>query len=206
MFYFVKTPWILKKLYPSCIWEVPTAEKKIYLTFDDGPHPEATPFVLNELKKFRAKATFFCIGKNVIEHPGIYKQILLDAHRTGNHTQNHLNGWKVQDKTYFDNILEAKKYIDSDLFRPPYGRITSFQLKNLSKHANFKIIMWDVLSADFDQKISPDQCTQNVTSNARNGSIVIFHDSKKAFETIKIALPAVLNFFSKKGFAFETLG
>ena len=206
MFYFVKTPWALKKLYPSCIWEVPNAEKKIYLTFDDGPHPEATPFVLHELKKFRAKATFFCIGKNVLEHPDIYKQILLEGHRTGNHTQNHLNGWKVPDKEYFDDIREAKKYIDSNLFRPPYGRITSFQLMNLSKRAGFKIIMWDVLSADFDKEISPDQCSQNVIQNARSGSIIIFHDSKKALETIKISLPEVLHFFSEKGFAFETLG
>ncbi len=205
MFYFVKTPWLLKKCYPSCIWNMPVKEKKIYLTFDDGPHSVATPFVLDELKKYKAKATFFCIGKNVVEHPDIYKQILFEGHRVGNHTHNHLNGWKAKDKDYFENIREAKKYIDSDLFRPPYGRITSFQLKNLTQFAAFKIIMWDVLSGDFDKEISPERCTSNVISNARNGSIIIFHDSEKAFERMKIALPEALKYFFEKGFSFETV-
>jgi peptidoglycan-N-acetylglucosamine deacetylase len=167
MFYFVKTPWLLKKLYASCIWNIPTNEKKIYLTFDDGPHPVATPFVLGELKKYGAKATFFCIGKNVVEYPDVYKQILWNGHRVGNHTHNHLNGWKVSDKEYFENIQKAKKYIDSALFRPPYGRITKFQLKNLTESAGYKIVMWDVLSADFDQQISPEKSAGNVTKNAR---------------------------------------
>jgi len=206
MFYFVKTPWLLKKCYPSCIWNMSLKEKKIYLTFDDGPHPVATPFVLDELKKYKAKATFFCIGKNVVEHPDIYKQILFEGHRVGNHTHNHLNGWKAKDKDYFENIREAKKYIDSNLFRPPYGRITSFQLKNLTQVAAFKIIMWDVLSGDFDKEISSEQCTSNVISNARNGSIIIFHDSEKAFERMKIALPEALKYFFEKGFSFETVG
>src|SRR5450432_1071984 len=124
MFYFVKTPWLLKKFYPSCIWNVPAQKKIIYLTFDDGPHPVATPFVLDELKKYNAKATFFCIGKNVAEHPDIYAKVLNEGHRVGNHTHNHLNGWKSSDSAYFSNIEQAAKYIDSDLFRPPYGRIT----------------------------------------------------------------------------------
>jgi peptidoglycan/xylan/chitin deacetylase (PgdA/CDA1 family) len=206
MFYFVKTPWLLKKFYASCVWNLSDKEKKIHLTFDDGPHPVATPFVLDELKKYKAKATFFCIGKNVVEYPDIYKQILFEGHLVGNHTHNHLNGWKVTDKEYFEDIREAKKYIDSNLFRPPYGRITAFQLKNLTQFAGFKIIMWDVLSGDFDKEISPEQCTSNVIKNASNGSIIIFHDSEKAFERMKIALPAVLNYFFEKGFTFETAG
>ena len=204
MFYFVKTPWLLKKIYSSCIWDIPSQENKIYLSFDDGPHPGATPFVLDELKKQNAKATFFCIGKNVAEHPYVYKRILEEGHRVGNHTHNHLNGWKVSDKAYFDNIAEAKKYIDSHLFRPPYGRIKSFQVSCLQK-AGFKIIMWDVLSADFDQKISGEQCASNVLRNAKKNSIIVFHDSEKAFGRMKIALPKTLEFFKEKGFVFDVI-
>ncbi len=205
MFYFVKTPWLLKKTYSSCIWDIPGKEKKIYLTFDDGPHQTATPFVLETLKKFNAKATFFCIGKNVAEHPDTYKQILLNGHRVGNHTHNHLNGWKVSDKEYFENILEAKKYIDSNLFRPPYGRISRFQLNNLCAHTNFRIVMWDVLSADFDKKISAKKCAQNVINNTKKGSIIIFHDSEKAFERLESALPECLQFFKENSYSFEVI-
>ncbi|HEV3250373.1 MAG TPA: polysaccharide deacetylase family protein, partial [Puia sp.] len=115
MFYFVKTPWILKKIYPRSIWNIPTNEKILYLSFDDGPHPTATPFVLEELEKYKAKATFFCIGKNVKEQPQLYRKILEGGHRVGNHTHNHLNGWKTPDKEYFRNIIQASEYIDSDL-------------------------------------------------------------------------------------------
>src|SRR5690606_25629397 len=121
--YFVKTPWWLKRLYPDRIWDIDTKEKTIYLSFDDGPHPKATIFVLNELKKYNAKATFFCIGKNVIAYPGIYQQILNEGHHTGNHTQNHLNGWQTANDIYLSDVEEASQYINSDLFRPPYGRI-----------------------------------------------------------------------------------
>jgi peptidoglycan/xylan/chitin deacetylase (PgdA/CDA1 family) len=206
MFYFVKTPWLLKKFYPACIWDIPSPEKKIYLTFDDGPHPEATSFVLDELKKHQAKATFFCIGKNVIGNPDIYKRILNEGHRVGNHTHNHLNGWKTSDSKYFSNIEQAAKYIDSDLFRPPYGRVTKFQISCLRKSsADFKIIMWDVLSADFDQRISGETCALNVIRNTKKGSIVVFHDSEKAFNRLKIALPETLNFFGDKGYSFEVI-
>ena len=129
MFYTVKVPWLIKKLYPSLTWEKPTKEKILYLTFDDGPHPTATPFVLDQLAKYNARATFFCIGKNVVEQTALYKRILDEGHRTGNHTFNHLNGWKSSNQKYFQNIFEAAKYIDSDLFRPPYGRISKFQIK-----------------------------------------------------------------------------
>lgn len=204
MLYLVKTPWLLKKLYSSCIWDIQSEEKKIYLTFDDGPHPVATAFVLDELKKHNAKATFFCIGKNVAEYPEIYKRILLEGHSVGNHTHNHLNGWKTNDSAYLSNIDEAKKYIDSDLFRPPYGRINSFQISCLKKKG-FKIIMWDVLSGDFDEKISLEQCTLNVIGNAKQGSIIVFHDSEKAFSRMKVALSKTLSFFEEKGYNFGTI-
>ncbi len=186
MFYLVKTPGLLKKFYSECVWNFSREEKVIYLTFDDGPHPQATPYVLDLLKQFNAQATFFCIGKNVAAYPDIYKRILNEGHRTGNHTFNHLNGKKTPDEEYIRNIKEARKYIDSDLFRPPYGRISKFQIRlltaaeNIKQPAVFKIIMWDVLSADFDVSISAEKCAKNVTSNAGAGSIIVFHDSEKA--------------------------
>lgn len=212
MFYFIKTPWLLKKLYPGCTWHMPSREKIIYLTFDDGPHPIATPFVLDTLRQYQAKATFFCIGKNVVEHPAIYRRILEEGHRTGNHTHNHLNGWKVKDEQYINNILEAGQHIDSNLFRPPYGRITQFQVKILAGIApykdsgrTFKIIMWDVLSGDFDKSLSGENCSLNVINKTRPGSIVVFHDSEKAFPRLQKALPDMLQYFSEKGYRFEAI-
>ncbi|MBS1974675.1 MAG: polysaccharide deacetylase family protein, partial [Bacteroidetes bacterium] len=199
MFYLVKTPWLLKRIYSSCVWDMPSQGKKMYLSFDDGPHPEATPFVLDELKKQNAKATFFCIGKNVAQYPEVYKRILEEGHRVGNHTHDHLNGWRVSDEEYINNIARAKKYIDSNLFRPPYGRIKRFQVSCLQK-AGFKIIMWDVLSADFDKKISARQCAKNVLKNAKKNSIIVFHDSEKAFHRMKVALTQTLFFFKENGF------
>ena len=206
--YFVKTPWWLRAVYSKYIWKISTTKKILYLTFDDGPHPEATPFVLNELKKFNALATFFCIGKNVKAHAEIYKRILDEGHSVGNHTQNHLNGWKTDNKRYLADVAEAANYIDSDLFRPPYGRITSFQAKQLPaamKGRRSKVIMWDVLSADFDTDINGEQCLSNVIFNAKEGSVIIFHDSEKAFPRLEYCLPRVLKFFSEKGFVFDAL-
>ncbi|HEX6193520.1 MAG TPA: polysaccharide deacetylase family protein [Chitinophagaceae bacterium] len=203
MHYLVKTPWWLKKLFPSYEWSIPTKEKRIYLTFDDGPHPQATPFVLDELKKFGAQATFFCIGKNVVAYPEIYKRILEDGHAIGNHTYNHLNGWKSKDETYTSDIASAANYIDSNLFRPPYGRITSFQAQHIHramKTEKARIIMWSVLSGDFDTTVSAKRCIQNVILNATKGSIVVFHDSEKAFPILKEVLPAVLQFFYNEGY------
>jgi len=208
MFYLVKTPWWLKKWYPGLIWDVPRKEdeKVLYLTFDDGPHPQATPFVLDTLRAHQAKATFFCIGKNVQEHPHIYKRILEEGHRAGNHTQHHVNGWKTRDKAYLEDVLQAARYIDSDLFRPPYGRIRAFQASLLRKPPfEYKVIMWDVLSADFDRKLGPEQCSRNVIRHARPGSIVVFHDSEKAFPRLEAALPVVLGYFQEKGYRFERL-
>jgi peptidoglycan/xylan/chitin deacetylase (PgdA/CDA1 family) len=206
--YFVKTPWWLKKLYHNYTWSVSTTEKILYLSFDDGPHPEATPFVLKELKQSEALATFFCVGKNVMTYPDVYKQILDEGHTIGNHTMNHLNGWKTPNDVYMKDIAQASDYIDSNLFRPPYGKITSFQAKHLPaamKGKKTKVIMWDVLSADFDAVISPEQCLQNVIFKSKPGSIIVFHDSEKSFEKMKYALPKVLKYFGDKGFRFHSL-
>lgn len=206
--YPVKTPWILKKLYPSYTWEMDTREKTIYLTFDDGPHPTATPFVLDELKKYQAGATFFCIGKNVMNNEDIFKRILEEGHSIGNHTHRHLNGWKTKDAIYLNDVAEAARYLDTELFRPPYGRIGVFQAKNLHYALNrtsAKIIMWSVLSGDFDQTITGEKCLQNVVLNAGPGSIVVFHDSEKAFPLVKYCLPRVLEFYAKKGYQFKKL-
>lgn len=206
MFYFKKTPWWLKKIYKSCIWEINSTEKIIYLTFDDGPHPIATPFVLDELKKYNAKATFFCIGKNVVLYPEIYQRILTEGHSVGNHTFNHLNGWKTKTETYIENILSAKKQINSILFRPPYGKISLQQLKILHQSKTFfKVIMWSVLSGDFDVEISNIKCLNNVIKNTDKGSIIVFHDSEKALKKIRFVLPKVLEYFTEQQYEFRNI-
>ncbi len=206
MLYFVRTPTWLQKLFPDRVWEMSKLEKKIYLTFDDGPHPIHTPFVLDELKRYNAKATFFCIGNNVELYPEIYTRIIDDGHAIGNHTQNHLNGKKTTDEIYIKDVQAASKYIDSNLFRPPYGRIKSFQAKILSTLTRpYKIIMWTVLSGDFDPEISNQRCLENVLFKTRNGSIVVFHDSEKASEKMRSTLPVFLNNFSARGYSFEKI-
>ncbi|HYE56756.1 MAG TPA: polysaccharide deacetylase family protein [Chitinophagaceae bacterium] len=206
MYYFVKTPWYLKKVYRHLLWDIPNRENVMYLTFDDGPHPTATPFVLDQLKKYNARATFFCVGRNVQEHPALYRRLMDEGHSIGNHTHNHVNGWQVSDDVYFNDIIEARKYIDSSLFRPPYGRITMFQARHLRQSSlKFKVVMWDVVSGDFDTTITPEKCTSNVLKHSGSGSIVVFHDSEKAFPNLKQALPATLEHFSVKGYRFEAI-
>lgn len=203
--YLVKTPAWLRALYPSLTWRIPTDEKILYLTFDDGPHEKATPFVLNQLQQHQAKATFFCIGKNVAEQPAVYHRIINEGHKVANHTHNHLNGWKTPNSKYISNVFEAAKFIDSDLLRPPYGKISRFQAKVLQQNNRFKIIMWDVLSADFDTRVTPQKCRDNVVLHAKPGSIIVFHDSAKAFDRMSYALPQVLQHFSTQGYTFKTL-
>ncbi|MCK7559087.1 polysaccharide deacetylase family protein [Chitinophaga sedimenti] len=203
MFYFTKTPALLKNIYRSCTWSLSPTAPVVYFTFDDGPHPQATPFVLDQLQQYNAKATFFCIGKNVVEQPDIYQRILTEGHAVGNHTHNHLNGWKTGNKTYLENIRTAGSYIKSNLFRPPYGRVSPFQIRQLKP--DFHIIMWDVLSADFDTEISGEQCLQNVVFKLQKGSIIVFHDSAKAWERLEYALPRALAFCKKKGWRMEAL-
>jgi len=206
MIYLCKTPGWLKKIYASCTWQINTQNKIIYLSFDDGPHPVATQFVLNQLKKYHAKATFFCIGKNVAAHPDVYTRIIKEGHAVGNHTFNHLNGWKTSKHLYLENIDAAQKLINSALFRPPYGKITFSQIRHTLKHKQqFKIIMWTVLSGDFDAGISNTKCLQNVINNTGKGSIVVFHDSEKALSKIQFALPKVLAHFTELGYKFEKI-
>jgi peptidoglycan-N-acetylglucosamine deacetylase len=206
MFYFIKTPGWLKKLYPSCTWQINTKEKIIYLSFDDGPHPEATPFVLDELKKYHARATFFCIGKNVLELPDIYNRIIVEGHAVGNHTHNHLNGWKTSNDDYLKNIAAASGVIESNLFRPPYGKITFNQVKALSKkNIGLKVIMWTVLSGDFDPGLSSEKCLNNVIKNADRGSIIVLHDSEKAFKKLQLVLPKIMVHFTNQGYKFDKI-
>jgi len=198
----------MKKLYPSRVWDVETNDKIIYLTFDDGPHPVATAFVLDELNKFDAKATFFCLGKNVIEYPAIYERIVKEGHRTGNHTQNHLNGWKTTTDNYLADVSEAALSIDTDLFRPPYGKIKQSQAKGIRKAMNnklAKIVMWDILSGDFDESLSKENCLENVNNKTKPGSIIVFHDSQKALPRLKYTLPLFLQKFAGNGFTFRSL-
>ena len=206
MFYLVKTPGWVEKVYSKRIWKIATEKPELFLTFDDGPHPVQTAFVLDELKKYNAKATFFCIGKNVLDHPAIYRRILEEGHAVGNHTQNHLNGWKTKDTLYLENIREAKNYIDSNLFRPPYGKMSGFQVNQLLQQGyKLNTVMWTVLSADFDRSLTPEQCLQNVILNSSRGAIIVFHDSEKAQERMRFALPEVLKYFSAKGFQFNKI-
>lgn len=202
--YLTKTPWWLRALYPSLVWRMPAGEKKIYLTFDDGPHPVATPFVLDQLAAYGAKASFFCIGKNVAARPDIYQRILAEGHAVGNHTHHHLNGWKTDDVEYVNDTMQAAAYIQSNLFRPPYGRVKRSQIRGL-QGKGMKIIMWDVLSADFDTNLTPQASLSYVLYHTKPGSIVLFHDSEKAWERMSGSLPAVLQHFSAKGYAFDKL-
>jgi peptidoglycan-N-acetylglucosamine deacetylase len=204
MFYLAKTPnWVIK-LFPKSTWRLPGGEKNIYLTFDDGPHPSITPYVLDELDKYGAKATFFCIGANVSRYPTVYADIIAREHAVGNHTQNHPNGWKTPANEYIKDVLEAKKIIRSGFFRPPYGRITGKQHRSLSEQG-FQIIMWSVLSGDFDTRLSHQQCLRNVISNTGKGSIVVFHDSDKAREKLYYSLPQVLKHFTQQGYSFKRI-
>jgi peptidoglycan/xylan/chitin deacetylase (PgdA/CDA1 family) len=211
--YFIKTPILLKFIFRNWVWRLSSKKKVLYLTFDDGPTPEITEWTLDELKKYEAKATFFCIGKNIAEHPEIFQNILEENHAVGNHTNNHLNGRKTKTAAYLQNIEEAENYFEKNrkseiinlkLFRPPYGRLTLSQSKKIRKKG-YKIIMWDVLSADFDPKISNEKCLENVIRNIENGSIIIFHDSVKASEKLKFVLPKVLEYYSARGYKFGPL-
>ena len=204
MFYLVRTPSWFQKINSSLVWNISTKEKELYLTFDDGPHETATPFILDQLKLYNAKASFFCLGKNVKAYPTIYERILDEGHAVGNHTFNHLNGWKTNNKKYVHDITEAAKYIDSKLFRPPYGRISPF-ISKLLRSMKYKIIMWDILSGDFDTMLSPQKCAEHVVLHSKPGSIIVFHDSTKAWERMQYALPKCLQYFSERGFKFKAI-
>ena len=241
MFYWIKTHWIVKRLLSKFIWHIPNKSRKIFLTFDDGPTPDVTTWVLSALKKYNAKATFFCIGENVEKYPAIFQEISDAGHAIGNHTFNHLNGWKTATDTYVDNFVSCEVAIDkmrvgeaqnshsqnsmnssanvtvenieiknqkskiSKLFRPPYGKMKYSQSTAIRK-LGYQIVMWDVLSADFDTAVSKEKCLENVLRNIRSGSIVIFHDSQKAYPNLKYVLPRVLEFFKEKKYVCEIIG
>ncbi len=224
---FFRTPFILPWLYPELVWRIPTHQKKIFLTFDDGPVPGPTEFVLDTLKKFNARATFFCIGDNVRKHQQLFQKIIDEDHSIGNHTFNHIKGWNCSVKEYLDNIeLCSKQFLQASiqfpassiqhpassfqhpassttlLFRPPYGRIKRKQIKALN---DYKIIMWDVLTHDYLNQYTPERCLAGSIGATRPGSIVVFHDSIKAERNLTFALPRYLEFFFDKGFSFEAI-
>ncbi|MGG6229556.1 polysaccharide deacetylase family protein [Tenacibaculum sp. SDUM215027] len=205
--YFTKTPRIFKSLFAKYTWSFFSDRKEIYLTFDDGPIPEVTEFVLNQLKRFNAKATFFCIGDNIRKHPAVFSRIINEGHSVGNHTFNHLNGCKNSNTAYIENVSKCESLLThqkTKLFRPPYGKIKRKQAKQLLA-IGYKIIMWDVLSADFDSTITKEKCLQNVLRNVENGSIIVFHDSIKASDKLYYALPKVLKEFSQQGYEFKAI-
>jgi peptidoglycan-N-acetylglucosamine deacetylase len=207
MVYRAKTPWWLKKLYPNFVWDMPAGDKPaIYLTFDDGPHPEITPWVLQQLHQHKAKASFFCIGNNVQTYHSVFEAIGNDGHATGNHTFNHMNGWSTEPSQYIADVEKAQTLIRSRLFRPPYGKIKQSQSAALlNMQPAWTIYMWDVLSGDFDHTITAEQCLENVVNNIRPGSIVVFHDSEKAKERMQYALPKVLKYCNHKNWEMKPL-
>ncbi|MEM9849778.1 MAG: polysaccharide deacetylase family protein [Bacteroidota bacterium] len=202
--YLVKTPSLIQRLLPSYLWRIPTQEKVLYLTFDDGPIPEITPWVLKLLKAYDAKATFFCVGDNVRKHPDIFRQLQLAGHAVGNHTFHHLDGWKTRTQVYLANVATCTSQLGSSvLFRPPYGHLKPTQAKAIKK--NHRIVLWDVLSGDFDVHLTPEKCLANVLAATKKGSIIVFHDSLKAAPRLQYVLPEVLDYYSRKGFRFEAI-
>jgi peptidoglycan/xylan/chitin deacetylase (PgdA/CDA1 family) len=218
----VKTPKAARRLFPAALWKVRTREKILYITFDDGPIQEVTPLVLDILKQYNAKATFFCIGKNITAHPDIFHRIADEGHLIGNHTQDHLNGWQTANQVYFENVEKCAATLaeairipvsavsnsevlveEKNYFRPPYGKLNLSQYNHLKK--SFTVVMWDVLAFDFDLKVTKEQVLENVLKNAGPGSIIVFHDSIKASEKMLYALPKVLEYYSELGYRFETL-
>ena len=199
MFYITSTPWWLKSIFPKGLtWKGNTAGKTLHLTFDDGPHPEITPFVLDLLAKANAKATFFCIGENVERYPEVFAQIIKEGHRVGNHTQTHPDGWAMEASAYLEEIKKADSFIRSNLFRPPYGKITKKQVQKIRQaFPTMNVIMWSCVAGDFDTAKNGDWCAGQAIRFARPGNIIVFHDSEKAFPRLEVALPAVLAHMAK---------
>ncbi len=202
---------LFKKIFPSLLRAIDVKEKILFLTFDDGPLPEITPWVLHALSEYKAKATFFCIGENIQKNPEIFKRIIDEGHAVGNHTFHHLNGWKTNTKEYLKNIEKCDLVLQSTinnqqssiLFRPPYGKLKPSQISTLK--TRYSIVMWDVLTRDWEQKLSGNECFERVKKKAKPGSIIVFHDSKKAEARMKPALESTLSYYSNLGYKFETL-
>ena len=211
--FILKYPWILKKLYPKRLSNI-NAEKTLLLTFDDGPIPKVTPWVLEQLEKHSAKATFFCIGDNVRKYPEIFKQIESKGHAIGNHTFNHLNGWRTANSKYLENFKKAEEIIEfqrqktltseEKLFRPPYGKIRNKQAAKIT-NLGYKIVMWDVITGDYDKNYDAEKCLENTRNLIKSGSIIVFHDSLKAEKNLKYVLPKILKEYTKRGWKFKSL-
>lgn len=205
MMFSFTSPTVLPKLFPSILWHVRERgkDKTIYLTFDDGPMPGVTDWVLSLLQQYNARATFFIVGNNVKKYPELFRQICQEGHKVGNHTYHHLKGWNTKNKDYFDDIEKAGKILRSEYFRPPYAKIKPSQIYALYK--TYQIVLWDVLSRDFDANLEPHECWENVVQNTRPGSIVVFHDSYKAEKNLRGILPAVLEYYSAMNYTFAAL-
>lgn len=201
--YLIKTPELIQNLFPNFTWKIPNEEKKIFLTFDDGPIPEITPWVVKTLEQYHAKATFFCVGENVQKYASIAEDVRSAGHSLGSHTYNHLSGWSTDNIPFFHNVRQAATLVKSPLFRPPYGRIKPSQIPFMMRH--YHIIMWEVLSGDFDPTLTKEQCLENVINNAKSGSIIVMHDSIKAGSKLKYVLPAVLEHYRGQGYTFERI-
>lgn len=201
--YLVRTPEPLKPLFRDLVWSVKEPGRRVFLTFDDGPIPEVTPWVLDALAVHGAKATFFCIGRNVAKEPALFQRLQSEGHAVGNHTHDHLNGWQSSQRAYLRNVLRCQALTGTTLFRPPYGRITAGQSRALKER--FHIVMWDVLSADFDERIDGERCYRNVVDHVAPGSIIVFHDSLKAAPRLRYALPRVLERLTQEGYSMEAL-
>lgn len=210
--YPIKTPELVQRMYPDFLWRFPSAQQELFLTFDDGPTPDVTEFVLDMLQQYEAQATFFCIGKNIADNSELFDRIVSEGHAIGNHTHNHLKGWRTLRKVYLENTLKAQELIEQrlgtqsnrKLFRPPYGKIRKMQTRDINKQG-FQIVLWDVLSADWDPNISKERCMRNIVENTTDGSIIVFHDSVKAEDKLRYVLPKVLAHFSAKGFRFRKI-
>lgn len=200
-----KSPQLLKAFYTPFVWNIPAEEQVIYLTFDDGPIPDVTEWVLERLEEYNAKATFFCIGDNVQKHPDIFAQLIAKGHSIGNHTFNHLKGWNTDNETYWDNISQCQEIIpvETNLFRPPYGRIKISQAKPLLR--DFHVVMWDVLTGDFEKYLSPERCLEKTLKYTQAGSIVVLHDSLKAWRNMSFVLPRMLDYYANLGYRFEAI-
>jgi peptidoglycan/xylan/chitin deacetylase (PgdA/CDA1 family) len=199
----VRPPGLLRKLYKNSLWRMNGDERTIYLTFDDGPIEELTPWVLDVLKQYNVKATFFCVGNNIDKHNPIFQRLLQEGHRVGNHTYNHIKGWKTKTATYLENVEQCQQLTQTNLFRPPYGRIKKKQFSLVSQ--TYTVVFWDVLTHDYDQLISPQTCLENSIKYTRNGSIVVFHDNIKAQKNLKFVLPQYIEHFLKLNYKFATL-
>ncbi len=201
--YPIKTPAFIKKYFADVRCTYPKGERAIYLTFDDGPTPEVTEWVLDLLGTYQAKATFFCIGHKVSLYTDIYQKIQTAGHAIGNHSYSHFNGWKTYTPNYIRDVENAGHYVDSDLFRPPYGRLKWGQYRALRK--SYQIIFWDVLSGDFDANISEEQCLENVLKHTEDGSIIVFHDYQPSFEKLQYVLPRLLEHYTKEAYQFKAI-